>query len=216
MAFGSFLKLFMPKDRVFYSLFEEVAGNLKKMGETFNQAMSLEDNSMRESLLRTLEELEHKNDAVTHQIFIELGQNFITPFDREDIHTLATALDDIADYIWGSTKRILNYQIDSVDETMIALSKVIVKCIDALQRAIRQLRDMKDVRAITNACVSINEYENEADEILDQAMVTLFTHPNISPIELIKLKDLYQELEIVTDKCEDAANVIESIIIKYA
>src|SRR3954471_8700350 len=118
MAFGSFLKMFMPKDRVFYSLFEEVTGNLKSMSEVFLKALNETDRSKRDAMLRELEDLEHKNDGVTHRIFIELGQNFITPFDREDIHTLATSLDDVADYMWGSAKRILNYQIEQVDSTM--------------------------------------------------------------------------------------------------
>ncbi len=216
MAFGSFLKIFMPKDRVFYTLFEEVTGNLKAMSDVFIKALNEPNRPERDKLLRSLEELEHKNDEVTHRIFIELGQNFITPFDREDIHTLTTSLDDVADYMWGSAKRILNYQIDEIDSTMREFAIVIDKCIDSLHRGIHELRDMKDIRSITDACVTINKLENDADDIFDRSTVALFTTPNLSPIELIKRKDLYQEMEIVTDKCEDAANVIESIIIKYA
>ena len=216
MAFGSFLKIFMPKDRVFYSLFEEVTGNLKLMSEVFIKALNETDRSKRDAKLRELEDLEHKNDEVTHRIFIELGQNFITPFDREDIHTLATSLDDVADYMWGSAKRILNYQIEEIDNTMREFAAVIDKCIAGLHTGIHELRDMKDIRVITEICVSINKLENDADDIFDRATVMLFTSPNLSPVDLIKRKDLYQEMEIVTDKCEDAANVIESIIIKYA
>lgn len=216
MALGSFLKIFMPKDRVFYSLFEEVTGNLKKMSSTFQEALQETDRSKRDSLLLQLEDLEHKNDEATHRIFIELGQNFITPFDREDIHTLATSLDDIADYMWGSAKRIRNYSIESIDDTMKELADLIGQCVSGLHSAIHQLRDMKQIHVITDVCVSINRLENEADEIFDRATVVLFSSPNLSPVELIKRKDLYQEMEIVTDKCEDAANVIESIIIKYA
>jgi len=216
MAFGSFLKIFMPKDRVFYSLFEEVTGNLKSMSEIFVKALNESDRTKRDAMFRELEDLEHKNDECTHRIFIELGQNFITPFDREDIHTLATSLDDVADYMWGSAKRILNYQIDEIDNTMREFGAVIDKCIAGLHRGIHELRDMKDIRTITEVCVNINKLENDADDIFDRATVMLFTSPNLSAVELIKRKDLYQEMEIVTDKCEDAANVIESIIIKYA
>lgn len=216
MSLGSILKIFMPKDRIFYSLFEEVTGNLIQMGSSFCEAMNEKEPNKRDAHLRGLEILEHKNDEVTHRIFIELGQNFITPFDREDIHLLTTSLDDIADYMWGSGKRILNYQLDEVDDTMRAFADVIAKCIEALHTAVHELRNMKNIRAITDACVLINKLENDADDILDSSMVKLFSTPNISPIELIKLKDLYQEMELVTDKCEDAANVIESIIIKYA
>jgi predicted phosphate transport protein (TIGR00153 family) len=215
MAFGSFIKLFMPKDKVFYSLFEEVTGNLMQMGDIFIAALDEKDISKRTPMLKLLEDLEHKNDEVTHRIFIELGRNFITPFDREDIHALTTSLDDIADYLWGSAKRLINYDIHDVDDTIRAFANVIQRCIIALNNGVKELRDMKHIRAITDACVLINSLENEADDIFDDAMANLFAYCK-DPIELIKKKDLYQELEIVTDKCEDAANVIESIIIKYA
>jgi Phosphate transport regulator (distant homolog of PhoU) len=215
MGFGSFLKIFTPKDRVFYGLFEQVSSNLTQMGDIFQKAVNEPDFNKREALLKSLEEWEHKNDEVTHKIFIELGSNFITPFDREDIHYLATSLDDVADYIWGSAKRMMNYYINDVDETMLGFGTIINKSITQLNKAVYGLRDMKDLRTLTEACVLINSYENEGDDMLDSGMMTLFSS-NINAVDLIKKKDLYQMLEIVTDKCEDAANVIESIIIKYA
>jgi predicted phosphate transport protein (TIGR00153 family) len=216
MGLGSFVKLFMPKDRVFYSLFEEVTANLTAMGDTFNKAMSETDQEKRSQMLRSLEDMEHKNDEVTHRIFIELGSNFITPFDREDIHALATSLDDIADYTWGSAKRLTNYYIHDVDDTVKGFADIINRSIQALNKGIQELRNMKNLRAIIESCVLINSLENEADDLFDTAMNDLFSRSSIDPIDLIKKKDLYQELEIVTDKCEDAANVIESIIVKYA
>lgn len=216
MALGSIFKIFMPKDKVFYSLFEEVSGNLKQMTELFLEALNQKDRTTRDRMLGSLEDLEHKNDEVTHRIFIALGRNFITPLDREDIHTLTTSLDDVADYLWGSAKRIVNYQIEEIDDTMREFAVVIDKCIEALHGAIHELRNMRHLNAITEACVLINKLENDADDVFDKATVQLFSSPNISAVELVKRKDLYQEMEIVTDKCEDAANVIESIIIKYA
>jgi predicted phosphate transport protein (TIGR00153 family) len=215
MSFSSVLKIFLPKDKVFYSLFEEVSTTLVLMGETFKKAMNEKDLSKRDVLLKTLEELEHKNDETTHRLFIELGSNFITPLDREDIHYLATSLDDIADYIWGAAKRVVNYQIQDEHNTLAAFAEVISKSINAINTAIYGLRDMKDLREITAACVIVNSLENDADDLLDTAMMRLFSS-NISAVELIKQKDIFQMLEVVTDKCEDAANVVESIIIKYA
>lgn len=215
MGLNSFVKLFTPKDRVFYSLFEEVAANLAEMSRIFEEALHHPDKAKRDQMLRTLEDFEHKNDDATHRIFIELGQNFITPFDREDIHYLATALDDVADFIWGSGKRITNYNIDEVNDTMRSFSKVITNSVASLKVAITELRNMKNLKAITDACVKVNSYENEGDDLLDQAMKELFSMET-NAIELMKKKELYQDMEIVTDKCEDAANVIESIIIKYS
>jgi len=188
---------------------------LSQMGATFHEAIHETDYQKRVALLKSLEDLEHKNDEVTHQIFIELGRNFITPFDREDIHYLATSLDDIADYIWGAAKRIVNYNMVDIDASTKGFATVIHNSINELNKGIKELRGMKNMRAITEACVRINSFENEADDLLDSSMVALFGTEK-DPIEVIKKKDLYQMLEIVTDKCEDAANVIESIIIKYA
>jgi len=210
-----FIKLFLPKDRVFYGLFEEGTVNLIEMSTVLVNALSEPDVDKRLTMLYSLDDLEHKNDDITHRIFIELGQNFITPFDREDIHALATALDDVADYTWGSAKRMINYHMEEVDDVMRNFGNIIHKCTDALHLAVRELRDMKNLRSITSSCVAINSLENEADELLDKGIATLFTS-SINAVELIKKKDLYEELELVTDKCEDAANVIESIIIKYA
>jgi predicted phosphate transport protein (TIGR00153 family) len=215
MPFDSVLKFFLPKDRVFYSLFEEVSTTLVQMGTTFKSALQEQDLSKRDQILKTLEDYEHKNDEITHRIFIELGRNFITPLDREDIHYLATSLDDIADYIWGAAKRIVNYQINDEYNTLPAFAEIISKSIGAINTSIYALRDMKDLRAIIAACVAVNSLENDADDLLDSTLHKLFSS-SITAVELIKQKDIYQMLEIVTDKCEDAANVVESIIIKYS
>ena len=215
MGLGSFVKIFLPKDKVFYSLFEEVVNNLKNMSGSFIKAMDEQDANKRIEILKSLEEWEQKNDIVTHKIFVELGSNFITPFDREDIHYLTTALDDIADYIWGSAKRMINYNIDEIDDVTKEFASIIDKAVNSLHTGIYELRNMKNLRAVTEVCVNVNSLENEGDDLLDKGMVALFSS-NVEPVELIKKKDLYQMLELVTDKCEDAANVIESIIIKYA
>ena len=209
------MKFFLPKDKVFYSLFEQVAETLVEMGGKFKTAIHEEDFSKRDQLLRELGSYEQKNDETTHKIFIELGLNFITPFDREDIHYLATSLDDIADFIWGASKRIVNYQIHDEYNTLPAFAEIIVKSINAINVCVHSLRNMKNLKDITDACILINSLENAADDLLDNTMLKLFS-AQISAVELIKQKDIYQMLETVTDKCEDAANVIESIIIKYS
>lgn len=215
MGLNSVIKAFLPKDKVFYSIFEQVGANLKEMGAAFRAAIEETDVTKRTQMLRALEDGEHKNDELTHKIFVELGQNFITPFDREDIHYLATSLDDVADFIYASSKKMVNYQVREIDVFMKEMVIVIQNAIVALDRALHELRNMKNLRAITEACVMINSLENQADDLLDNAIIKLFASAT-DAIELVKLKDIYQDMEIITDKCEDAANVIESIIIKYA
>ncbi|QEH40546.1 DUF47 domain-containing protein [Chitinophaga sp. XS-30] len=214
-GFNSIVKLFMPKDRVFYSLFEDVAANLVEMGKVLVELVETKDMDIRKDKVHLIERLEHKNDDYTHRIFVELGQNFITPFDREDIHYLASTLDDVADYIHGSAKRIDMYKVTNINDSVRKLADLINQGVQELARAIPELRNMSNMRVITDACVKINSLENHADDIYDRAIADLFDQES-NAVELIKMREIYQALEIATDKCEDSANVIETIIIKYA
>jgi len=173
------------------------------------------DYDKRAHLIAQIEDLEHDNDNLTHQIFLELGRNFITPFDREDIHYLASSLDDIADYIYSCAKKINFYRVNPNDSGIQKLAEIIFHSSTEVRKAVGELRDMKNVRIITEALVKINSMENQADDVFDMSIERLFaTEPDAK--EVIKKREIYQVMEIATDKCEDAANVIESIIIKYA
>src|SRR5690606_17296528 len=215
MGFNSIVKALQPKNKIFYTLFENVALNLTDMGEKFKSAMAEADIEARNQLLKKMEDGEHKNDDLTHQVFVELGQNFITPFDREDIHQLVISLDDVADFIWASSKKIILYQVAETDDYMRNMSVVVEEAIQYLSKAVFALRNMRKLREITEACVQINSLENKADDLLDEGISRLFSETT-DPIALLKLKEIYEDMEIITDKCEDAADVIESIIIKYA
>jgi predicted phosphate transport protein (TIGR00153 family) len=215
MALNTFLKIFMPKNKVFYDLFEKVADNVAKMGTLLKAVVAEPDFDKRASLITQVEDLEHDNDELTHNIFTELGRNFITPFDREDIHYLASSLDDIADYIYGAAKKINFYRVNPNDMGMQKMSELIEQSAQQVKVAVSELRNMKNMRNITEALVKINSIENQADDIFDMSIERLFdTEPDAK--EVIKKREIYQVMEIVTDKCEDASNVIESIIIKYA
>jgi uncharacterized protein Yka (UPF0111/DUF47 family) len=215
MAFQSFLQLFAPKDRVFYSLFEQVADGVARMGKLMKEVVAEPDFDKRAAIASQVEDQEHVNDDLTHQIFTELGRNFITPFDREDIHYLASALDDICDYIFSTTKKINFYKVNPNDMGIQKLADLIEQGACHIHTAVKELRNMRDMRKITDALVKVNSIENQADDIFDLSIERLFeTEPDAK--EVIKKREIYQVMEIVTDKCEDAANVIESIIIKYA
>ena len=209
------MKIFMPKDQIFYSLFEEVADNVQAMGKTLKQVVSEMDFDRREELIAVLENQEHINDELTHQIYTELGRNFITPFDREDIHYLASALDDICDYIYSSAKKINFYKVNPNDMGIQKLADLIEQGSEQIRNAVRELRDMRHMRKITDALVKVNSIENQADDIFDMSIDRLFEGEQDAK-EVIKKREIYQAMETATDKCEDATNVIESIIIKYA
>lgn len=215
MLANSFLRIFLPKDKIFFQLFEDVASTLLKMGEKLKEIVNEPDFEQRGKLIKEIEDMEHVNDDYTHQIFTELGKNFITPFDREDIHYLATALDDIADYIYASAKKINFYRVNPNEIGIQKMADLISNGCVQVHRAVVELRNMKNMRQITDALVAINSIENQGDDIFDMSIEKLFaTEPDAK--EVIKKREIYQVMEIVTDKCEDAANVIESIIVKYA
>lgn len=216
MGLNTVLKIFLPKDRVFYHLFENVSEVLVQMGDKLKEVINEPDFDKRGKLIKEIEDLEHINDDYTHTIFTELGKNFITPFDREDIHYLASSLDDIADYIYATAKKINFYRVNpNNDMGFNKMADLISIGCRQIEIAVKELRNMKNMRSITDALVSINSVENQADDIFDMSIERLFaTEPDAK--EVIKKREIYQVMEIVTDKCEDAANVIESIIVKYA
>jgi uncharacterized protein len=215
MGISNIMKFFMPKDRIFYSLFEEVAGTVAQMGKLMKEIVAEPDYDKRAALISKMEDLEHVNDDSTHKIFTELSRNFITPFDREDIHYLASALDDICDYIYASAKKINFYKVNPNDVGIQKLADLIEQGCEHVKNAVIELRNMKDMRKITDALVKVNSIENQADDVFDMSIDRLFeTEPDAKAV--IKKREIYQVMEVVTDKCEDAGNVIESIIIKYA
>jgi predicted phosphate transport protein (TIGR00153 family) len=215
MALHSLLKIFAPNNRMFYDLFEKVASNVSLMSDKLREMVSEPDADKRTHVYSQIEDLEHENDNLTHNIFTELGRNFITPFDREDIHYLATSLDDIADYIYASAKKINFYKVNPNDLGIQKLAEVIQMSSGEVRKAVAELRNMKNLKVITESLVKVNSLENQADDLFDMSIERLFeTEPDAK--EVIKKREIFQVMEIATDKCEDAANVIESIIIKYA
>lgn len=215
MGLNSFLKIFTPSNTVFFELFEKIAANVAAMGKLLKQMVNETDVDKRNSLAQSIIDMEHGNDELTHNVFTELGRNFITPFDREDIHYLATSLDDIADYIYATAKKITTYRVNPNETGIQKMAELIVQAAEQVQAAVMELRDMKKVRNITEALVKINSIENQADDVFDLSIEYLFD-TEADAKEVIKKREVYQAMEVVTDKCEDVGNVIESIIIKYA
>jgi predicted phosphate transport protein (TIGR00153 family) len=216
MSLNSIFQYFVPKDKkIFFPLFEQAANNVVTMSNILVEAVNSDDSVTREELFKQIDKLENKGDELTHQIYLELGKNFITPFDREDIHSLATAIDDVADFIQGSANRMSLYQIDDYNDHIRKLCDLILQAALDLEKAVRELKDLKNVRNIADSCIRINSVENQADYVFDRAVADLFLYET-DAIRLIKYKEILAALETATDRCEDAANVMESILVKNA
>jgi predicted phosphate transport protein (TIGR00153 family) len=216
MSLNSIFQYFVPKDKkIFFPLFEQAAQNVVTMAKLLVTAVNSPDAAEREDLIKQIDRLENKGDELTHQVHLELGKNFITPFDREDIHALASAIDDVADNIQGAANRMSMYRIDDFNDAIKRLSELIVQSGIELEKAVKELKDLKNVRQIADACIRINSLENQADQVFDRAVADLFLYET-DAIRLIKYKEILSSLETATDMCEDAANVMESILVKNA
>ena len=211
----SFLKFFQPKDKIFKNLFEEIADIAVKISEVFLLAMKEKD-SRRLEILSETGSLEHQADDVTHNLYVELSKNFITPFDREDIHALASAMDDVVDCIDEVGNKMNNYEFTEFNEYISKMAELNNEAVKALRTAIYELRNMKNLDKVNAACLNIHGYESKVDLLYNQAMGELIKNNKDNPVRIIVMKDLYEELELVSDKCQDASNVIESIVIKYS
>jgi predicted phosphate transport protein (TIGR00153 family) len=202
---------FLPKEVRFYDYFEQQSDNILKAAALLNDlARNFSDARAKTHLIK---EVEHAGDLITHEIVRKLNTTFITPLDREDIHALATRLDDVLDYIEAAAERLVVYRIKEPTSACRAFAEVIVKTAEAMDRAIRCLRNMDP--GFHEHAVEVNRLENTADNLLRDSLAALFEEQS-DPIEVIKWKEIYETMEIVTDRCEDVANVIEGIILKMA
>jgi predicted phosphate transport protein (TIGR00153 family) len=211
----SFLKFFQPKDKIFFNLFEQAVDIMEKTSNVFIEAMKATDAKRFEILAQT-SGLEHQADNVTHNIYVELSKNFITPFDREDVHALASAFDDVVDYIDEIGHKMKNYEFYEFNEYVYKMSELNNESIKELKNAIYGLRDIKNLKTVNESCLKVHGYESKVDLLYSEAMGDLIRNNKDNPVKIIVMKDLYEELELISDKCQDVSNVVESIVIKYS
>ena len=215
MKFDKIIQRLLPHDESFYRFFNEAAQNLVNAVALLKELSLAKSASEREKLIMQIKELEHHGDNLTHQIFSELNSTFVTPFDREDIHQLTSALDDIMDHMDGTANRLTLYKIKKYPEPMVRLIDILQLSIAELHRGVGMLRDLNKTNELQRVFQKVNEYENNADAVFENAVADLFEKEK-DAIQVIKLKEILVGLETATDKCEDAANVLEGIYIKNA
>jgi uncharacterized protein Yka (UPF0111/DUF47 family) len=208
------LQFFNTKDKTFVPLFVSATQTLVELSEILQAIISSPPEKWSE-LSQKAQELDNKGEKIFHKLISELSLNFITPFDREDIHELATAISSAQDFIHGSGKRIYLYNVDSMNHYFGELAERITLGAKELEKVCELLISMKNAVEIKQICQGIKKIELEADVLYDQATSELFKNEK-DAIELMKKKDILESLETATDKIDDAANIIRSILIKYA
>ncbi len=175
---------------------------------------SKEENTNEEKVSR-IKDLEHDGDSITHNLFTTLLQTFVTPLDREDISGLASAIDEVLDYTYEIADRFLLYNIKRPTPHMVDLSKILLSSTQEIHVVVNTLNNMKNPSVLINHCNNIKKFEEQADTIYRRAIAELFeTHNNA--IEIIKLKEVYENFESSLDKCQDVSDIIEDIAIKYS
>jgi uncharacterized protein len=201
---------FIPKETKFFELFAELSASLNA-GATLLRSI-LEDPRDLEKRVEQMQSIEHEGDRATHAIIAKLNTSFITPFDREDIHRLASSLDDVLDFVNAAAVRLVMYKIAQPPTAAAELAGLIVLQAEELARGVSLLEKNNGV---LKHCDEVNRLEDEADDVSRKAIGALFESEK-DPIQLIKMKELYEVLEYATDKAEDAANVLEAIVLKSA
>lgn len=201
-----------PKQVDFFELFNAGAANVMKGSALMLTLLQDTDNST--IIAKAIRETEKEGDVITHDIIKKLNQTFITPIDREDLHALATRLDDIIDILWGCAERFNLFKLSTPAPTVIEMAKDLVSCTELIAKAVKKLEEKK-FSYVQECCVEINSLENRVDREFRDSLVKLFDEVK-DPILIIKWKEVYELLEDSVDACEDVANILEAIVLKYA
>lgn len=201
-----------PKEIDFFEIFDKAASNLTKATSLLVSLMENFDNL--EARAKEIYEVEQDGDMLTHDIMKKLNRTFITPIDREDIHALASRMDDILDLVWGGVDRMIVFRIAEPTPQAVELAKDLHQTTEVLQKTIRELR-AKNYSHVQEHCIEINRLENRIDRTFRDALGNLFDDMK-DPLLIIKWKEIYEHLEDASDRCEDVANVLEGIVLKNA
>lgn len=205
---------FFGQDPVFYDLLEAQAEAAHKAAEAFHSLA--QDFTQSEHVAETLKRLETEADGLTHELVQKADAKFITPLDKGDLHGLSQALDTITDTLEAAVARITLYKITEARPDLAPMTERLVLITQATREGVAYLRHLKDHKALSPILVRIHDLENENDQLYRRALGTLLNAPDASPIMVIKWKEVYDRVEIVADECENVADILESLVVKYA
>ena len=204
---------FLPRETSFFDFFEQHAALTVDGTREFLSLVTTGANL--DAKAKRIADLEHETDVITHRCVEALHKTFITPIDRDDIHRLITRMDDIMDFVEAAAERITLYELTTMTADVRDLADVLHRSAVQVEVALKLLRNLKDPQAILSQCIDINRLENEGDQILRRAVARLFKESK-DPIEVIKWKEIDENLESATDRCEDVANIIEGVVLEHA
>lgn len=211
-SLNNIFQYLVPKDKVFYPLFERAAVKLKLLSETLHEAVNTPN---RDGLLKEVEKLKSEIENIAQTTRVELGKSFITPFDREDIHAIISAVDEVADNLSDAASRMRLYQIDKVTKPLRKLTEANLEACIEVHNALLGLKDNKNLPQIAESCKVIYRLERKADKVFDRAVADIFENET-NMMDIIRYKEVMMALESATDSCRKVANVLETVTVKYA
>lgn len=215
MSMNALMRWLKPREMVFFDLLESAASNAYQSSQLFDLEIRTGDPVRFAELRRQMKDLEHIGDDITREIMDRLNQTFVTPIEREDIMALAHAIDDVVDKIHAICERLILYRIAHVMPAVTEMSSIIVEGSGEILHLIRSLRNMSNQKDIRDRIRRVHTLENKADSIYHAALAQIFENPK-DPIELIKWKELLEQIEDATDKIELVAKVVGSTVMRNA
>jgi predicted phosphate transport protein (TIGR00153 family) len=204
----------MPKEERFHELLGQDTRNLAAAADLFSQIANSSDLEQRRALLEKLEEIEHEGDRLTRLVFDALNSTFITPFDREDIRSITTDLDDILDYLEASARSLVLFELAESPDGLRRFAEILVEMVRDIDLLTHLIWDMGNAAEMWKRIMRMSELENDADAIYHQLIAELFRRNGRDPIEILKWKEIYEGLENACDQCKDYTHVIGNLLVK--
>jgi len=214
MSINSIFQFLVPKDKKFFPLFEQASDNLVQLASILHEAVNLPLKE-RDELFLKIDALEQIGEDITRQTNLELSRNFITPFDREDIYSLITSIDNVADNLHGTSSRMKLYQVEKITKSIRKLTEINLEAVQLIDNAVKELKHLNKIKSITAACAKISKLEAKSDDVYNKAVAELFENET-DVKNIIKYKEVLSALETATDKCKGVASVLESITVKHS
>lgn len=201
----------IPQDKAFFDILEKESENVVRGAHKLEESIKSFDRI--EERRKEMKDIEHQGDEIVHEIYVRVNKSFITPIDQEDITKLASLYDDVLDFIYSVINRIVLYEVEAPTGSMIKFTEIVRESVDELHQAFVSMRRM-DGKEIDKHCIEVDRLENEADVLLNDTVATLFKEKDV--ITILKLKEIYEHLEITTDKCEDVSFVLRDVVMKHS
>ncbi|MBP6127690.1 MAG: DUF47 family protein [Candidatus Fonsibacter sp.] len=214
MSFKNILNFFSPKDKTFFPLFEEATNKLTKMSDALHEGVNASKDD-RESYFKKIDELSESIEKISHKMNIELSKNFITPFDREDIHSLMTTIEDVASNLQEASNRIRMYQVEKITKSIRKITEINLEACQLIMVSVKELKEMSNFKNIFESVKKINKLDRKSDSVFEKAIADIFENET-DVKNIIKYKEVLASLDKASDKCKAVARVLEAVAVKHS